>query len=268
MSPATPSDPLFVLPNGLSIHQVSAQETAFLYKEIFVERAYFKHGITLEGSPCVIDIGANIGMFSLCVKHTCPDARVLALEPSPRLHGLLTRNLLPFGDSARALACGVAERDGEAVFTYYPDYSIMSGFHADAARDAGVLAAGIRQELHSRAGTGRQVPESLIESLARQRLGGKQELLCPLRSLSSLIREWDLACVDLLKVDAERSELAVLRGIEPQDWPKIRQIVIEVHDAATLHAVEELLREKGFRFVAEQEQALAQSGVFNGFATR
>jgi hypothetical protein len=51
--------------------------------------------------------------------------------------------------------------------------------------------------------------------------------------------------VGLLKVDVERAELAVLRGVAPRDWPAIRQVAIEVHDSAggtkELAAVRELL---------------------------
>jgi hypothetical protein len=31
-------------------------------------------------------------------------------------------------------------------------------------------------------------------------------------------------------VDVERAELAVLRGIRPEHWRRIRQVVMEVHD--------------------------------------
>ncbi|CAN0151235.1 unnamed protein product, partial [Ectocarpus sp. 13 AM-2016] len=35
--------------------------------------------------------------------------------------------------------------------------------------------------------------------------------------------------IDLLKIDVEGAELDVLLGIEQQDWPKIKQVVAEVH---------------------------------------
>ena len=36
--------------------------------------------------------------------------------------------------------------------------------------------------------------------------------------------------IDLLKIDVEKGELEVLNGIEDADWPRIHQIVMEVHD--------------------------------------
>jgi len=52
----------------------------------------------------------------------------------------------------------------------------------------------------------------------------------PLTTVSSVIEEQQLTRVDLLKVDVERAELDVLRGIELRHWPLIRQVAVEVHD--------------------------------------
>ena len=34
--------------------------------------------------------------------------------------------------------------------------------------------------------------------------------------------------VDLLKVDVERAELSVLQGVKDEDWPRIKQVAVEV----------------------------------------
>src|SRR6185436_958374 len=60
---------------------------------------------------------------------------------------------------------------------------------------------------------------------------------CRLISVSDLIREHGLERIDLLKIDAEKSELDIINGIAGHDWPKINQLVIEIHDP-TRHAVE------------------------------
>jgi hypothetical protein len=76
--------------------------------------------------------------------------------------------------------------------------------------------------------------------------------------------------IDLLKVDVEKSELDVLLGIEGQDWPKIKQVVVEVHDLE--HRVEKitaLLKEHGFRRITvEQEPIFKDSNIFNLYALR
>ena len=88
------------------------------------------------------------------------------------------------------------------------------------------------------------------------------------RTLSTIIREAGLARIDLLKVDAERSEIAILRGIEDGDWAKIRQMVLEVHDQAELEVAVNMLKARGFQVAVEQESQFADSGVFNCFAIR
>jgi hypothetical protein len=35
--------------------------------------------------------------------------------------------------------------------------------------------------------------------------------------------------VDLIKIDIEKTELDVLAGFEGADWPRIRQLVMELH---------------------------------------
>ena len=45
---------------------------------------------------------------------------------------------------------------------------------------------------------------------------------CPLHSLSDVIRRHDVRGIDLLKVDVQKSELEVLRGIDDEHWPRIR----------------------------------------------
>jgi phthiocerol/phenolphthiocerol synthesis type-I polyketide synthase E len=44
------------------------------------------------------------------------------------------------------------------------------------------------------------------------------------------MREHGVDSVDLVKVDVEGSEMEVLEGIADEDWPRLRQPVIEVHD--------------------------------------
>lgn len=54
---------------------------------------------------------------------------------------------------------------------------------------------------------------------------GGVSFLCSIVPLSLAIRQLDIATVDLLKVDVEGDELAVLHGIDGDDWPKIHQVM-------------------------------------------
>ncbi|KAL4854432.1 31-O-demethyl-FK506 methyltransferase FkbM [Chlorella vulgaris] len=100
-------------------------------------------------------------------------------------------------------------------------------------------------------------------------LGAAVTVRCPLVSVSQLIRQHSLGAVDLLKVDVERAELQVLRGVEDQHWPLVQQAALEVH-AADLGEVLRILRsEAGFtRVVVEQEAALAGTSLHAVHCTR
>lgn len=57
-----------------------------------------------------------------------------------------------------------------------------------------------------------------------ERKGGVS-FMCSVVPLSLAIQQLDIAtAVDLLKVDVEGDELAVLHGIDDDDWLKIRQV--------------------------------------------
>src|SRR5262249_60403938 len=79
----------------------------------------------------------------------------------------------------------------------------------------------------------RHLPGFLVRPLLEQvirRAVVTEHVECPMRTVSEIIREQQVPHIDLLKVDVEKAELDVLEGIEATDWPRIRQVVVEVHD--------------------------------------
>lgn len=262
------ADHPYRLPNGMSVYHVNKHETDFLYKEIFVERLYLKHGITLDSNACVFDIGANIGLFSLFVKTECADARVYAFEPIPELIRILKLNMSRYGQSVKVYQNGVSGAEKDAVFTYYPDYSILSGLHADVTEDGKVLASGIRRQLAESHAKLVDVPDEYINRLVQKKLGQKTEIRCRLKTVSGIVHEAKINQIDLLKIDAEKSELAILEGIQESDWPKIKQVVLEVHSVKEVEVVIPMLQYRGFKIKVEKESQFANSDIFNCFAIR
>src|SRR6185503_10566749 len=67
----------------------------------------------------------------------------------------------------------------------------------------------------------------------------------------------------------EKSEWDVLQGIEPEDWQKIRQVVVEVHDLdGRLERMQQLLAEQGFVVTVEQEAGLVGTNIYSLYARR
>ena len=70
-------------------------------------------------------------------------------------------------------------------------------------------------------------------------------------SFSAVVRDHALHRIDLLKIDVEGVELDILRSIEAEDWPKVRQVAVEVHDIdGRLEQARELLAGVGFSQLA------------------
>jgi FkbH-like protein/FkbM family methyltransferase len=257
-----------VLPNGLEIVQLNGYETDHLYREIFEEQCYLRHGISLEDGATVVDIGANIGLFSLFVTGRCPNAKVYAFEPAPVVYELLKANCDAYGSNLRALNVGVSDRPKTATFTFYEKSSVFSGFHSDEAEDRRAIQSVVRGMLTEGAVAGESVEDYVGELTADRLQRTRHE--CRLTSVSEIIREHRIDRIDLLKIDAEKSELDILAGIDDGDWPKIDQIVLEIHDrtrtAVTL--IETLLAGKGYRCTVERQALLAQAGFYNLYATR
>ena len=88
--------------------------------------------------------------------------------------------------------------------------------------------------------------------------------------MSDVIENENIEQIDLLKIDCEGAEWSVLKGIRENDWPKIKSLVIEVHDTnGRLENVRQLLTDKGFsQLHTESEVGLEDTGMFNIFALR
>ena len=85
------------------------------------------------------------------------------------------------------------------------------------------------------------------------------------------MQQHDLDHVDLLKVDVERAELDVLKGIDADDLLRVSQIVMEVHDIDDrLNLITQLLQTTGKfdNIVVTQDQQLKGSTLFNMFCSR
>jgi amino acid adenylation domain-containing protein/FkbM family methyltransferase len=255
------------LPNGILVVQRNRTETGFLYQEIFEQQSYLRHGLEIGDGACVFDVGAHIGLFTIFAGTSVRDAVVYAFEPLPPLFEALRINTALHRFTARLFPCGLAANAGTDTFTYYPDVSILSGRFADPAEEKEVLKRYVANE---RGGDVQALglSDATIDRLVSDRLG-TERYPCPLTTLSAVMREEGVERVDLLKIDAEKSELDVLAGLADEDWPKVRQVVMEVHDIdGRLERVRTLLERQGHRVAVEQEEVLRGTGVYNVYGTR
>ncbi|MFL6199525.1 MAG: MupA/Atu3671 family FMN-dependent luciferase-like monooxygenase [Thermoanaerobaculia bacterium] len=238
------------LPNGMLVAHLSAEQTSAIYSEIFEQEIYLRHGVALPEDACVFDVGANIGLFTLFAAARAPRARVFSFEPIPTTFQVLSANAGLYGPGARVFPLGLSDREEEADFTFYPQMAGLSGRFAED--DQEVTSAIVRSWLGrmGRAGEDGLAGEE-VDAVVREMLRSETHR-CRLRPLSDLIRELGVERIDLLKVDVEKSELKVLAGIADEDWPKIRQIVLEVHSRELLEQTSAVLAARGYELAVDE----------------
>lgn len=251
----------YVLPNGLEILHQNKAETDHFYEDIFDHRTYVRHVPYLPDDACVFDVGANIGLFSLFIHTIARRPTIYAFEPSAPTFAILQQNVSRHQVNARLLPIGLSDREGTADFTFYPFSSGMSSVYGDHAEEEAVLRALLRNKL-AQEGSGLGEVAAYSAELIEERLAS-QKLTCRLRPLSSILREERVERIDLLKIDVQKSELDVLRGIEPNDWHRIRSIAIEIHDTdGRVDTVAHLLKGHGYDVVVEQDPLYRGTGIF------
>jgi FkbM family methyltransferase len=246
------------LGDGTVVFGRSKLETDFLFREIFEYRCYLKNGLSLKEGDCVFDVGANIGMATLFFHRACPAITVFAFEPVRETFDVLEANAAAHSIPARLFCMGIHRTDERVRFAHYPRMSLYSNMRADPDEDRKHVATVGRN-------TGTPAPQI---DLVLSRLQ-PQFVDCEVRTLTRIIREQQVQDIALLKIDVEGSELAVLEGLSKQDWDKIRQVVIEVHDEnGALENMLDVFRVRGYHVVVEQAPYLAGSSIYNLYARR
>lgn len=262
-------DSRYALPGIGEIAQLHQYETEFLYDEIFVRHAYLRHGITLEPGDTVFDVGANIGMFAMYVAHRYPGMRVYAFEPAGPAYARLAENIARHCSGGKAFHCGITDADGLQPFTFYQNSTVFSGFNADHDRDEAALRTIIENTLRRSAGSTVINIKPIADRLLRDRLVNEVRPTAT-KTLSTVLRETGVTRIDLLKIDTEGSEAAVLRGIVDADWKRIRQVVLETHgDTGERIRIAAVLESHGFNVtVDQQEDLLRGTNLTTVFARR
>ncbi|REF00844.1 FkbM family methyltransferase [Thermomonospora umbrina] len=242
----------------LGLHYINSWEASYLAQEV---EQYFSHGIGLQPGATVVDVGANIGVFSAHVYQLLNgDVRVYAGEPLPPIYATLEKNARErLGGKVTALPYGFSSRDEELEFTYFPLATILSSTYRDkdnVESEQRRIASSIVdfvKEGHAGAGL-KRVPAFVLRLIVGWRVRGLKEMQTHrvrVRPLSDVIDEHGIDRIDLLKIDVEGAESDVLRGIEERHWPLVRQAVVEVEGWRENHAaVEEFFTSRKYDVTA------------------
>jgi FkbM family methyltransferase len=199
--------------DGLTITMRQNYGDAMTVAEIFMGNCYVRN-VTLPPNPMVIDVGGFIGDFSLYAVKRLNARRVIVCEPSPRNWALLLKNIANNGYADRIEPVNKAVTDGgNAVMNIdAPDeYQCMVSAYYPSEQ-----------------------PLSAVPGI----------------SLGELLRDHAVESVDLLKIDCEGGEYAILESTPADVLSRIRNIVFEFHSIdgvwAKLESVKHRLCREGY----------------------
>ncbi|MCS7480478.1 FkbM family methyltransferase [Umezawaea endophytica] len=250
------------LPDGTVVTELNRYETTYLHQEIMVDQVYLPSALDLPPDAVVLDVGANIGLFSLFLARRLPGCRLVAFEPAPDAYAALVANVDALALPVVCLPWALGAESGRTSMTVYPNASVFSGLKADPDADRSAIRAAIG------AAVGDDSTADVVEQVAADRVGGAIDVPVEVRRLSDVLDLLDVDRVDLVKLDAEGAELDILLHLRPEDWARIDNVVVEVHSTGDRRVLVALLEDAGFTCDVTHVEALEGTGFANLHATR
>jgi FkbM family methyltransferase len=170
-----------------------------------------------RNARATLDVGAFVGYYTLLAAHANPQGSVYAFEPLPTIGARLRRNVeINRVGNVRSIASAVGAVDSVAEFYHIPT----------------------------------EVPTS--SSLSHAFMQGKPNLThttVPVVRLDRFVQEQAIAAVDLVKIDTESTEPAVLAGMMETIHRDHPNIICEVlAGSGTEGPLEDLLHPCGYGF--------------------
>ena len=175
----------------------------------------------LSGKPSVLDLGGNIGLFSLLAAQTHPEALIYAYEPGPPNYQMFEMNCM-----ANAALSQRIHLHKEAV----AGQTCIAEWLFDDQNPGGY-------GLFSKNGLKYQVQIRAFAEVVGSITG-------------------DIA---LAKIDIEGAEYEVLRSTPPESWERIQAVSLELHDdpEGKMQRADFLKRMCGLGFKIEQETVIS-----------
>jgi FkbM family methyltransferase len=183
-------------------------------KETFLDRFYEKYGFTIQPGWNILDIGAGIGEYTVFAAMR-PGSQVFSFEPYPQSFALMQENLrLNRVANARAFDRAISSGSGEMVLD---------------------LTGGEPLQFQSR----------MMQSLPIEKSLSVNAL-----SLADAFGMLEIESCDLLKLDCEGAEYAILFDTPRPVLELVQRIVMEYHDNVVQYTHSDLIRflnEQGFK---------------------
>lgn len=199
-----PDEVTYRMRNGLTVVTPNADGARFPLYEIFADDAYELDALCdgVDKDAAVLDVGGQIGSFSLAMALAMPEARIHVYEASPTSAGYVSRNVEGnnLGSRITVHAKAMAGEVGEFTFVDSGDASGHNGLTAPE---------GLGDEV--------TVPATTFDEAVKA-AGGR---------------------VQIVKMDVEGAEYDIILRSDPASWADVRKVVMEYHPVEG-HSLEEL----------------------------
>ncbi|WP_186289632.1 FkbM family methyltransferase [Methylomonas koyamae] len=152
-------------------------------------------------SRCVLDVGANTGIYSLISESNSPFAKIIAIEPVDVNFEVLHKNIIKNNFSIITEKVALSNYQGSAtMFALKNKINYMTQIDKN------------RYELHPEIAKNHEIAKIEIE----------------VKSFDYLASKYDIEDIDLIKVDVEGSEFSVLESIFPVLSIGLPSIIVEI----------------------------------------
>lgn len=200
--------------NGAVLQGEPSELVQFLFREIWLNRAYSPPGYEIQRGDTVIDVGANIGAFTVFAATSAPDVKVYAFEPFASNVAWFRKNVEDSGlSNVQIFQQAVAGSSGPRPFFIEPENCMFHSLYCDRAVDGSVR----RHEM--------------IECT----------------TLDEIFAAHRVECCQVLKLDCEGAELEILENSSPETLKRVGKIVGEYHGSYSRDALRQFLESHSFR---------------------
>jgi FkbM family methyltransferase len=208
------------LRNGAVVELRPQMGDLFGFYEIMLRMDYLGSGQQLGLGATVIDVGANIGCFTIVASRIVgPSGRVIAIEPEESTYQQLLRNIeLNQLTNVTPIKMAVGASQGTITLHSHPNRLFSSVFSSVNGREV--------------RGTDQQVPVT---------------------TLDELMNVHSISTCDYLKLDCEGAEHHIVGSMSLNTAQRIEQITMEVHKVAGFdgHELMANLERLGYRRIGD-----------------
>lgn len=172
-----------------------------MFGGVWYSREYDVPGVPIRSGDTVLDIGANQGFFTCYGANR--GARVYAFEPNPESFDRLVSNVAKNGlmDRVTAEPLAITDRNGRAELL--------------VSNELGGGMTTVNSEFAQKTG-----------------LSVRKTVEVPCHTLAQIFDHYSFSRVRLCKIDAEGSEIAILRTLLPRHLAIVDSFAIEMHPQA------------------------------------